>query len=86
MQVPSCPDEINLTQTAIFYLLVRGYPAQLSTQEIYSQISQDPDAQRPDIRVVDALRQLQADQLVRRHGACWAATLAAVKAYALLES
>lgn len=78
--------EERLIEAAIFDLLARKYPAQLAEDEVISQVSRDPGDVQCELSVIDALRQLQADQLIRRLGQCWAATLAAVKAYELLES
>ncbi len=79
-------DDPRLTERAILHLLVRSYPAQLSDDEVVSQISRDPGGGDEALCVTDALRQLQADQLIRRYGRCWVATHAAVRAYALLEN
>ncbi|MGH2905891.1 MAG: hypothetical protein ACRDKI_03880 [Solirubrobacterales bacterium] len=73
----------DLLEATIFRLLVDNYPALYSRIEIVSQISRDPDDELEAVPVEDALQQLRADQLIRKHGHCWSATLAAVRASAL---
>lgn len=85
MPAPTAHDDPKMMQAAILHLLVGNYPANYSDQEVISQISRDPDGDLAVLEVTDAIRQLQADQLIRRHGRFWAASLAAIKAYALLE-
>lgn len=72
-------------EALVLDLLIRHYPAQLSEADIAAHIATAGDDQNSaSIVTQDALRQLQADRLVRLHGRYFAASLVAVKAQQLL--
>ncbi len=85
MPVTPARDDHKITRRAILRLLLGGYPAQYSDGDVIAQISRDPDDPGQAIDINDALRQLQADRLIRRHGRYWAASRVAVQAHVLLD-
>lgn len=80
--MPDAP--ARTTKRATLQLLVAGYPAHYSDGDVIAQIARDPESKTEAVDVKDALRELQADRLVRRHGRYWAASGSAVAATKLL--
>lgn len=78
-------DQQAITKRALFQLLVMNYPAQLSEGDLIAQIARDPADATDAVAVLDALRDLQADRLVRRHGRFCAASRTGVAAVELIE-
>lgn len=77
---------VEIPRVAILNALVTNYPALYSDDDVLASVAIDPDEGRDEVAVKDALKQLRADQLIRRHeNRYWSASPVAVKLYSLLE-
>jgi hypothetical protein len=74
------------TQAAVLHVLVQNFPAFYSDDDVLASVATDPDEGRDEVAVRDALIQLRADQLIRRHeNRYWSASPVAVKLCSLLD-